>query len=255
MTTLEAIFLGLIQGVTEFLPVSSSGHLVLSEWILAFDNVPVSYYILLHAATLIAVVVYFRKQLKNISKGELGLLFVGSLPAGLVGLVFKNPIQTYLFRPEFAVVGLIFTGFVLLLSRWHKSDSKSKMTTRLTSITYQQALIIGLAQAIAIMPGVSRSGTSVVAGLLLGLSPQQAFTFSFLLSIPAISGATLLSLDQWSAYSLNPVATLSGLAAALIVGLISLQLLDRMIKRQKLWYFSIYCFILAIGVGTLLWTK
>ena len=252
----ESILLGILQGLTEFLPVSSSGHLVLVQSLLpGFDGPAAAYDVLLHGGTLLAVMAYFRDDIFQILKeslkpGEGGLrlpilLVLGSVPAGVVGVFFGDAIKPLFSAPRVASVGLLITS-VLLFVTW---KIKGKGGRDLAGLTVPAVLLIGTFQAMAIVPGISRSGATIAAGLFLGLSGPNAARFSFLLSIPVIGGALLLESGVLFQAGL-PLAYLAGAVAAAAVGWASIALLMRILDRGNLLPFAVYC--LLVGVLSML---
>ena len=191
MTIIEAITLGIIQGLTEFLPISSSGHLVLSQVILGIQIPGNDFEVLLHIGTLCSILVVFNNDIKNIlftlsskeTRRFILMIFVGTIPAVIIGLGFKDEIEKLF--DNIIVVGfaLLFTGITLISSFYFKNENKKN--------TIIKAFLIGIAQAIAIIPGISRSGITISVALFLGLDARQAAKFSFLLAIPVISGCLL----------------------------------------------------------------
>ena len=241
MSYSTAVLLGIVQGVTEFLPVSSSGHLALIQLFTSISSPPILTTILVHLATLLAVVVYFRKQLVDFFTHKIPSLVVGTLPAAVVGLVIYQTGQSIFESPLLIGLSLLVTSALLFSTRLFKKGS-----LRLDQIQPHQALIIGLFQSLAILPGVSRSGATIVSGLYLGLSPQAAFSFSFLLSIPAVLGAVGLSMPDLA--RLDPSLLLPSTIAfftALIAGLVSLKILELILKRKRIFEFGFYTLILA----------
>lgn len=242
MSYLTILFLGLVQGLAEFLPVSSSGHLSLLQLFTPLPTPPLLINILLHLATLLAVVIYFRSQLHQFFTQHLFNLTIATLPAAIVGFfLYQN--QSDIFSSPL-IIGLSFllTSILLFSTRLLKSKKSSQ-----SKIKPHQALIIGLFQALAILPGVSRSGATIVSALWLGITPQTAFQFSFLLSIPAILGALGLSIPDLANLdpSLIPQSILAFLIA-LTVGLASLKILNHLLQKKQLHNFAIYTFILSL---------
>ena len=269
MSILEGLKLGTIQGLTEFLPVSSSGHLVLfsSTTMTTFTE------LLFHAATLLAVVIVFRKEATAIFLSPLKLprlvreggwksffadpdvrllllLAAATIPAAVAGFLSNDAMEKLLHHPhikKIVAASLTVTGLVLLSTRIFRKNSKEE--TALRDISLKQVLLIGCIQALAIMPGLSRSGLTITAGLLLGLARPAAGTFSFLLSIPIITGASLyqiLKTVKSGAAAFVPGYHITGIAAALVTGLLSLLLLIKLIKKGQLHHFAWYCFLMAI---------
>jgi undecaprenyl-diphosphatase len=249
---LESILLGILQGLTEFLPVSSSGHLVLAQELLAgFDGPATAFDVLLHGGTLVAVLLYFRQDLLQIvrdstrpSEGGLRLpflLIVGSIPAGIVGVFMADMITPLFSSPRVAASGLVVTGLVLFTA-WRRARGG---VSSIAHLTVTGALIIGLAQAFAIVPGISRSGATIVVGMFLGLRGREAARFSFLLSIPAVAGALLLESGVLFDGGL-PLPYMAGALSAALVGWAAIAFLMKLLDRENLAPFGIYCIALGI---------
>jgi undecaprenyl-diphosphatase len=263
---IQAVILGIVQGLTEFLPVSSSGHLVIFQYLFGLNKPELVFDIAVHVGTLIAVVIFFKKDLLAIivafiqmagrmAKGKagpgdawadpdvkLGLLIVlGSIPTALIGLGFHQ-VADRIFS-SVPVVGcmLLITGSVLWASRW-----TAKTGHGVTHFTIGKALLVGFVQGVAILPGISRSGSTIVLGLFLGLERDLAARYSFLLSLPAISGAALLAVRDVSRggdFSIGIILT--GLLSAAVVGYLSLKLLVFIVNKGQLHFFSPYCWIIG----------
>ena len=258
MTLIQAVVLGFIQGVTEFLPVSSSGHLVISQAILGLDNVPVSFDILLHGATLCAVVIFFRRYLLdriiypsidaiNAHSIEqvpklVWLLGIGTIPAMIVGLGIRGYVE-YLFSSISAVaLGLLLTTTFLMLTQLFTRNKKTVI-----DLDWRDALVVGVFQAIAIWPGVSRSGSTVMAGLYRGMKRETAFNFSFMLSIPVIMGALVLDLGAIFSIPWNQLAVyLLGSLAAFVSGYYSLVVFKKIMVGDNLAWFGWYTLAVAL---------
>ena len=242
----EAIFWGLVQGLTEFLPISSSGHLVLVPAVLGMDEPGLAVTAVLHLGTLAAVLVYYRRDLVKVLKFRtdvvgrqiLWLLIIGTIPAGVVGLLAEDKLDELFESPTRVAIALIVTGVVLLASRF-----LLERACRVEDGKPVDAITIGLAQATALVPGISRSGVTIVAGLGRGLTAAEAARFSFLLGIPAIAGGGFKqALDLSNEGGLTPEVWLGALVAA-IVGYVSISALLRVIQRFGLLPFSLYCFV------------
>jgi len=241
MTAIQAVILGLVQGLTEFLPVSSSGHLVVFQQFLEVSTPPLFFDTLVHVGTLTAVAIYFRNQLFNLFTKHLSQLIIGTIPAVIVGLFVYSSAKDIFENLYLTSFAFLITSFVLFLGSRIKNNQQS-----LASLSNSQAFIIGLFQAAAILPGLSRSGSTISAGLLVGLSNTSAFTFSFILSIPAILGALILNLKDIS--SVDPglyLPSFIGFLVALVVGLASLNLLDLILRKKNLLPFAYYTFALG----------
>ncbi len=259
MSAIEAIILGIIQGLTEFLPVSSSGHLELAKAIMGDTSVPkesMMMTVVLHFATALSTVVIFRKEIVQILKGlflfkwndetKFSLKIILSMvPAGVVGVLFNDEIESF-FGGKIILVGsmLILTAVLLLLA------DRAKNTTK--NVSFTDAVIIGISQAIAIMPGISRSGATISTSVLLGVDKEKSARFSFLMVVPLIFGKIAKDLKDGAFDSTNlDVVPLSlGFIFAFITGLIACTWMISIVKKSKLKYFAIYCLIvgvLAIG--------
>ncbi len=270
MNTVEAIVLGIVQGLTEFLPVSSSGHLVLFQNLFGLKEPELLFDICLHMGTLAAVIIVFYREILDILKALFQLpgrmktaggfkrlcetdasirmallIVVGSIPTALIGLLFKE-ITDQLFG-SVAIVGcmLLVTGTILWLTRNIGTEGRPIRQTTLTN-----ALIIGIVQGVAILPGISRSGATISTALFLGVDRKVAGRYSFLLSIPAIVGALVLGLDTPELHSAIPMGTIiAGSVVASLVGWLALVILLRVVDRGQLHRFAPYCWL--VGIVTL----
>lgn len=251
MSVLEAIFLGILQGLTEFLPISSSGHLVIAQRLLGMDQAELnlSMIVLLHFTSLLAVLVVFFKDITEVVIKDIqimAMIVIGTVPAVIIGLTFESTIEQ-LFASSFITVGLCLwvTAIYLLLAEsfWKGSPMA------LGRAPLSTALWIGLAQAIAIIPGISRSGFTISTGLLTGLEKKDAVRFSFFLAIPIILGATVIKLKHFDklAASFRPIPILIGCSFCFVVSLIAIHLLIKLARKGQLYYFAIYCFIVGAG--------
>ncbi|RDV84222.1 undecaprenyl-diphosphatase UppP [Ammonifex thiophilus] len=253
MGIVEAIVLGVVQGLGEFLPISSSAHLVLVPWLFSWPDPGLTFDVALHLGTLIAVVAYFwRDWLELIQKGfrqassREGRLFwylvLATIPGGLAGLALEHQAETVFRTPWLVGLMLILMGLLLYLA-----DHKGRKQINLWGIRWQEALLIGLAQAFAIIPGVSRSGVTIAAARALGINREAATRFSFLLSTPIILGAGVLKLKDLSPGDLN-LFFFSGVAAAAITGFAAIAFLLRFVTTHNFNIFVWYRFLLGAGV-------
>jgi len=269
MNSTEAILLGTIQGLTEFLPVSSSGHLVLFQHLFGLKEAELFFDVCVHLGTLLAVIVVFRQEIKNIilaltrllssstskkialqkieSDPDLKmalLIVIGSIPTAVLGFLFRG-IADWLFSSAFiAGLMLMLTGLLLWITRWAATRVDRPGTDRLTP---KNALIIGVVQGLAIIPGISRSGSTISIGLLLGINRETAARYSFLLSIPAIIGAGLLSLKGgFSQTDLAIQISMLGAGTAALVGYGALKSLLHVVKKGHLHLFAPYCWLVGI---------
>ena len=267
MDLFQAIILGTVQGLTEFLPVSSSGHLVIFQHIFGLKDPELFFDISVHVGTLVAIIIFFRGEIKSIIASLINLtvlafkrkvsfrdiykdkhaklailIVIGSVPTAVIGLLF-NRIADKLFS-SVVIVGfmLIITGLILWGTRWVKNDSKT-----IADFSLKNALFIGFIQGMAIIPGISRSGSTIAAALFSGINRETAARYSFLLSIPAIAGASAISMNNLSGQTLIPLKiTLIGALTSCIVGYGALKLLIKIVKHGHLYMFAPYCWIIGI---------
>jgi len=262
MSNLEALILGVIQGLTEFLPISSSGHLELGSYFLnvnSGDNL--LFAIIVHGATALSTVVVFRKEILSLAtdllqfKWNEGTKYVSKLalsmiPVGIVGVLFEAEIESFFGgKIIFVASMLLITGLLLLSTRLIKPQNNS--------ISFFNAFIIGLAQAVAILPGISRSGATIATSLFLGVDKEKATRFSFLMVLAPILGALLLKVkdligDPSLAGNIGVSSLIIGFIAAFISGLAACTWMIQIVKKGKLSYFAIYCFVVAFIVYVLL---
>ncbi len=248
---IETVILGVLQGLTEWLPVSSSGHLALAKEFFGWQP-PVIFYVLLHLGTLVVVAAFFRKDIVKVLAalarrdfssewGRLGVcVVVGSVPTAIIGYVFEGLFESFFENLLVVGVALLATGFLLFFSERREGDK---------ALSYLDSLLIGIAQGIAIIPGVSRSGATISTGLLRRMKREIVFRFSFLLSIPAVLGATVAESGDLGLLvgELDVAAVAVGVVASMIVGYLSLKILQRIIIEQRFHWFAFYCW----AVGTL----
>ena len=249
---IKTIILGIVQGLTEWLPISSTGHLKLVEHFFGL-GVPILFDVILHVGTLIVVCAFFKREVgKTLSalahldfETEYGkmarLIIVGVIPTMLIGLVFGRLIEETFQSIMPIAIAFIFCGLMLYSSKVAKEKTET--------IDYSTAIIIGIAQGIAIIPGISRSGATIAVALLLGIKREKAFIFSFLLSIPAILGALSLTIytefGELTTSGLGWSEILAGLITAMLVGYFALKLLWKTITKGKFHLFALYCWLLG----------
>jgi undecaprenyl-diphosphatase len=246
---LDAIFWGLIQGLTEFLPVSSSGHLVLIPAILNQDGPDLATAAMLHLGTLAAVLVYYRSDLVAMAKFDrparrlITLIVIGTVPAVVLGLMFESKIEDLVDDPSTVAIMLVVTGIVLLATGLLRTGDK-----RTKDIGPLDSFIIGVSQALALVPGISRSGMTISAGLVRGMSRVEGARYAFLLGIPVIAGAGLLEMvDFLGSGEPIPGSVWVGVVVAGLSGYLAISLLIRLLSRVGLAPFGIYC----VAAGTL----
>ncbi|MBN2035907.1 MAG: undecaprenyl-diphosphate phosphatase [Chitinispirillaceae bacterium] len=256
---IETVTLGIVQGLTEFFPVSSSGHLVLVQHLFGIKEGALLLDVMLHVASALAVVCVLRKDIENLVRGSvsgnrqarnsawryIGYLFVGSIPAGIAGIAFKDFFEGLFSNPGAVGIMLLITAALLFCTLLRKQEG--------SGLSLVQAIIIGCAQAIAICPGISRSGSTIAVALIIGVSRRDAGTFSFLLALPAILGAALLHVKDLGSDDLVWAPVIAGFAASLVVSIIALKLLLWFIRDGRLHYFGYYCAIL--GIATLVFVR
>lgn len=267
MDIIQAIIIGIVQGLTEFLPVSSSAHLVFTPYLLGTEST-LAFDTLLHIGTLVAVVVYFWNDLVHMFKSFISsladltqgqfreglqedqfkklawMVIIGTIPAGLAGILFKDFFEGLFSNIPAVGVFLIITGFLLYASEMISRKTSSK--AGLKDMTIKNSILIGAAQACAIAPGISRSGATISTGLFLGLERELAARFSFLLSIPAILGAALVQVkDIHSLLDVTTGATIAGFVAAAISSYLAIKLMLKLISERDLLIFAYYCWIVG----------
>ncbi len=263
MDTIDAIILGIVQGLTEFLPVSSSGHLELGKAILGDNSIPeesLLFTVVLHFATALSTLVVFRKDVWDIIKGlfqfkwneetQFSLkIIISMIPAALVGFLLEDFMEVF-FDGAIFIVGimLIVTAVLLYLADMAKTTPKG--------VSYRSAFVIGMAQMVAMLPGISRSGATISTAVLLGIDKTKSARFSFLMVVPLILGKVtkdILSGDI-SFESAQMGAMGAGFVAAFIAGLVACTWMIKLVRQSKLTYFAIYCFIVGlIAIGWSIW--
>ncbi|MBF0291116.1 MAG: undecaprenyl-diphosphate phosphatase [Nitrospinae bacterium] len=263
--TAQAIALGVIQGLTEYLPVSSSGHLVVAHHLFGLTEPAVFFDVVLHIGTLLAVIWFYREtiisiitgSIKEIQGGGLGALtklnsnpslyyvamvIAGTIPTGLIGILFKDQLEGLFASTYWTGVSFIVNGLMLLTVIWAKDRERA-----VADIKWWEAVAIGVAQGVAIIPAISRSGATITLALFMGMKKELAAEFSFLLSIPAITGALILKMRHHD--GVYPATSLGlGFLASLVTGYLCLILLVALMKRGKFSWFGYYCLIMGAAV-------
>lgn len=238
MTLFQSIILGIVQAVSEFLPISSDGHLNLAQHF--FNLTPsLDYDIFLHAATFLSVVFFFRHQTKYFF-ANLKYIVTGSIPVALIGILLKHQIETIAASPNLLPYFFLFTGIMVLSTKFFLPKNRP--------LNYFSAFIIGLFQALAILPAISRSGSTIFSALLLGLSPQNAFNFSFSLLIPATAGAVILGFKDIISSNFITLNNLIAFIITSLVGYFVLNIFQKITINKKFWIFGIYVIILALAL-------
>jgi len=268
---MSLILLGIMQGLTEFFPVSSSGHLVIAKYFLKLHLPGAAFEAFLHFGTVVAVVVLFRKEIKELvisffdsiyklSHGEnisnifknnsssklAWFLAISTMPAAIIGYTFSSYFEILFGKPIIASLMLIITGALL----WLGNKNYLKGTKKISEITYKDAIFIGVAQAVAIFPGISRSGLTVIAGLSRNLDREFAARYSFILSVPIILGASMFKMRELSSLNIDlSILILSGLVAA-ISSYGAMKIFIGLLKNRKIYFFSYYLWIIS---GLIIW--
>jgi undecaprenyl-diphosphatase len=246
VTWLEGMLLGAVQGLTEWLPISSSGHLVLVHHFVPVED-PVAFDLILHVASLLVILLVFWRDIFELLKGVLNKdkesinyvvkIIIASIPIAIVGVLFEDMVDAAFSNLLSVGICLFLTAVLLLLSKYPLEKEKP--------LGGKEAIIVGIAQAVAIFPGLSRSGATVSAGLMQGVKREDSARFAFLIAIPAIAGAAIFKLDEFTAI-VEVEAIVVGFFTCIIVGFLSLKLLLKILNANKFHYFAFYC--IAIGV-------
>lgn len=254
MSILEALILGAVQGFTEFIPISSSGHLVLVPEVLGWDPAGLSFDVLLHVGSLLALAVYFRADLMRIARslvsGEaegrhlLLLLAIGTIPAAVAGFALEDFFETRFGDAPTTALSLILTALILIAAEQMVRRRRSEGRP-LDELGVLDAGGVGAAQAFSILPGISRSGSTIAAGLALGMSRETAARFAFLLAIPALLGAAILKLPDLGADPIGLGAALVGFLASAVSSYLAIAGLIHYLRSRTLYPFAIYCLVAA----------
>ena len=250
ISIIEAIILGIIQGLTEWLPISSSGHLVITQRILGL-NPPLFFDVMLHFGTLIVVLTVFRTEIWKIlqtifkfdfktEEGKIGLFVIlGSIPSAIFGYTMYSIIETFFSNSLIVGIMLFFTGLILFISEKRPGSRK---------ISLIDSIVIGFSQALAIIPGLSRSGLTISTGLLRKIDRLASFKFSFLLSIPTILGAIIFESRELFSNTFDLIPVSIGIITSMIVGYISLKLVQKTLISKKFHLFAYYCWVVGIVI-------
>lgn len=249
MSIIQAIILGILQGITEFLPVSSSGHLLLLQNIFGIEDNILLFSVVVHIGTLIPVLAIYHHEVISLIKKPFQkttlLLILGTLPTVVVALLFSDIVEGLFSHANFLALGFFITGVLLLLT-----DHTENGTKQSTNITYKDALFVGFVQAVAVAPGISRSGSTIAGAVSRGIDRKAAAKFSFLLSIPAIVGATTLEIKDivtGATYigNIDTMPMIVGFFTAMVSGYFAIKLMLKIVANSKLRYFSYYMFVIG----------
>jgi undecaprenyl-diphosphatase len=253
LNPVKAALLGILQGLTEFLPVSSSGHLVLTKSLLGVETKGAGFEVCLHLGTLLAILVHYRRELWQMAVSvvtfrrdeHLGLfllILLASLPAGVIGVLFESRLEALFGEPRWAAAFLLLTGTVLLLTRFAPTGDRK--------VGPASGFLVGIAQAIAILPGVSRSGSTISTGIFLRIDRERAARFSFLMVVPALFGAALLTLRKEPPTAAMLPSWLLGTATSFVFGYLALRFILAAVGKGRFEWFGVYC--LAVGAAALI---
>lgn len=264
MTLFEAIVFGIIQGLTEFLPVSSTAHIVITQLVFGYTFPGLSFEIFLHLASVLAVIIYFWKDLWNVIRGFIlfvakrkpedrtqfyfGIyILIATLITGILGMILTGFIAESMKTPPMIAGALIVTGFALIfIERFHQYGTRT-----INSMNAKDAIIVGLGQTLAVIPGISRSGATLVTSLLAGLDRETAVRYSFLLAIPVILGSSVLAVNDFSMEIVDYIGGVNLIVSFIVTfifSVIGIIWLISFLKKSRLIYFAIYCFAVAVLV-------
>ncbi|UOE96115.1 undecaprenyl-diphosphate phosphatase [Alkalihalobacillus sp. LMS39] len=265
MSIFEAFIFGLVQGITEFLPISSTAHIVITQLVFGYAFPGLAFEVYLHIASVLAVILYFRKDLLDVIKGFFSFfskktpenkvhfffglyILVATILTGGLGIVLKDVFSETMKTPYFIAGALAITGLSLIfIERFYKYGSRTEK-----DMTFLDSIIVGLGQTLAVFPGISRSGATLVTALLAGLNRDTAVRYSFLLSIPVILGSVVLAVDELGSGMFSAIgapALIVSFITTFIFSWIGIVWLIGFLKKSKLIYFAIYCFVVAILVA------
>lgn len=268
MSIIEAFIFGLVQGLTEFLPVSSTAHIVITQMLFGYTFPGLAFEIYLHIASIFAVMIYFRKDIIDVVVGFFSYfknktkenrvhfffaiyIVIATIITGVLGIILSDVIGDTMKTPYFIAATLAITGIALIfIEKFHHYGNRLEK-----DMTFKDSIIVGLAQTLAVMPGISRSGATLIASLLIGLNRETAVRYSFLLVIPVILGSTVLAIDELGSGMFSSIGggalAVSFLSTFVFSWLGIIWLID-FLKKSKLIYFAIYCFVVAILVAWLI---
>ncbi|MFH1226974.1 MAG: undecaprenyl-diphosphate phosphatase [Planctomycetota bacterium] len=255
MSFIEIMALAIIQGIAEFLPISSSGHLVIATKLFGMSNPEsnLSLIVFLHLASLLAIVISFYKEIFELlaQPKVILMIIIATIPAGLVGYFFEDAINELFTGAVITGIALMVTGVYIILTEFHWKRAE----VTLERAPFMSAVWVGIAQALAIVPGLSRSGLTICTGLLNGFEKHESIKFSFFLALPVLAGAAVLKLKDFSqlSASFQPITILISGVLCLLVSLLAIRFLVRLIRRGKLIYFGWYCLI--VGVLTIIFIR
>lgn len=268
MSIIDSIILGIVQGLTEFLPISSSGHLVLFQNLLGYKEPEILFDVGLHCGTLLAVFIYFRSDLKQMIAETINFMIklvkeersvrsihenphvsltiwviIGTIPTALIGLIFRSPLESLFGSIVVVGIMLTITGIILAVTRFIPVSYSSR-----DRVGLRGSIIVGITQGLAIIPGISRSGITIATGILCGIDRDLAARFSFLLSIPAILGAVVLQIGSGEFGGMGLLPMILGFISSTLVGLLALKILMNLVRKGNFFYFAPYCWVVGLLV-------
>lgn len=264
MSIIEALIFGFVQGLTEFLPISSTAHIVITQMVLGYQFPGLGFEVFLHLASVLAVIIYYRAELLNVMIGffayfktkspkdrvqfRFGLyIIVATLITGVLGLILNDLVADTIKTPTFIAITLSITGvFLIFIEKFHRYGNRTEK-----DMTFLDSIIVGLGQTVSVFPGISRSGATLITALWLGLNRETAVRYSFLLAIPIILGSSVLAVrslgsEMWADIGIVPLIV--AFLATFVFSWIGIVWLIDFLKKSRLIYFAIYCFILAFLV-------
>ncbi|MGB4253901.1 MAG: undecaprenyl-diphosphate phosphatase [Minisyncoccales bacterium] len=244
MDIFQAVILGIVQGLTEFLPISSSGHLVIFQKLFGFTQAPIAIDTLVHFGTLVSLIFFFWSDIKKVLKDKklILLLIIGTIPVVIVGFLLQEKIEAIFNSLLLVGISFLITATILFFTRFVKNSQKN-----IKEIGAKDAIIVGLFQALSILPGVSRSGSTISGSLFCSIKKEDAFNFSFYLGMIAILGATILQIPEILNFNADEaIGGFVGFFFAAVVGFFALKGLKKVVINGKLYYFGIYCAIIGI---------
>ena len=256
MTIVQAIISGIVQGITEFFPVSSSGHLALMHSVFGIKESMVAFDVFLHFGTMLSVIIFFHKDIVNLFNKDiktLKLLMIATVPTFIIAFLMKKTAESLFSTPRFVGIFLIITGIFLMISSLFGIYWKMMKKTRPIGTT--NSLLVGVVQGISVLPGISRSGSTIGTALILGIDEADAIKFSFLLSLPVILGANLLKTREiyGTLMSTEMPAFIIGAIVAAVTGILAIKLLFGIMKKNLFFLFGIYC--ISIGAAAVILSK
>ena len=254
MTIIQAVISGIVQGVTEFFPISSSGHLVLLHNVFGFKREMLAFDLFLHFGTILSVVIFFRREISRMFQKDTRLLkfiIIASIPTFIIGSILGYAAESFFSMPLIVGYSLVTTGIFLLFASIRAIYWKAVRRSRPLGV--KNSIAIGIAQGISVLPGISRSGATIGTALIAGLDETEALKFSFLLSIPAVLGANILKVRHiyGSLISSDTAAFLAGAIAAAVTGFLVIKVLFSVVRKNLFFLFGIYCILIGAAVVVL----